>query len=227
MQPWLDVGGGVRVTGDGAAWVPAERTVVVADVHLGYELAAQRRGGWLPRVETGREIGARLAAIATALGAERLVIAGDLRHSTRDVDAMERAELHALAQAVREQVSVEVVLGNHDRGGALVDLPAAAMVRVGAVDVVHHPPRAIPQRWTICGHLHPRVTVRDDAGASARYPCAMVGPRTVVLPAWSDWAGGIEVRRLLAELPEGSWRVLPMTGGQVADLGIELPTGSG
>jgi hypothetical protein len=225
VQPWIDVGGGIRVTGTGAAWLPAERTVVVADVHVGYELAAGRRGGYLPPVASGYEIGLRVAQLATALGASRLVIAGDLRHSTRDVDALERDELAGFAAAVRRTVTLDVVLGNHDRGDALVDVAAVHALRVGEVDVVHHPPSTPPERWTICGHLHPRLTLRDETGASARYPCAMVGPRIVIVPAFSDWAGGTEARRLLDELPSGSWRALPMVDGMIADVGMVLERG--
>jgi putative SbcD/Mre11-related phosphoesterase len=225
VQPWIDVGGGIRVTGTGAAWLPAERTVVVADVHVGYELAAGRRGGYLPPVASGHEIGLRVAQLATALGASRLVIAGDLRHSTRDVDALERDELAGFAAAVRRTVTLDVVLGNHDRGDALVDVAAVHALRVGEVDVVHHPPSTPPERWTICGHLHPRLTLRDETGASARYPCAMVGPRIVIVPAFSDWAGGTEARRLLDELPSGSWRALPMVDGMIADVGMVLERG--
>jgi putative SbcD/Mre11-related phosphoesterase len=229
VQPWIDVGGGIRVTGSGAAWLPEHRTVVVADVHVGYELAAQRRGGYLPPIARGAEIGVRLVSLAAALGASRLVVAGDLRHSTRDVDDLERGELIAFAAAVRAHLSLDVVLGNHDRGGALIDSPASSTsvtpvtsLRIGDVDVVHHPPRVTPARWTICGHLHPRITLHDETGASARYPCALVGEHTVVVPAWSEWAGGTDARRLLSQLAPGSWRALPVANGEVADVGMVL-----
>lgn len=225
MQPWIEVGPDVRVTGDGAAWLPREATLVVADLHVGYEIAAQRRGGYLPPVASGAELGRQLVTAASSVGATRLVIAGDLRHSTRDMDARELAELRALADAVRARLRLDLVLGNHDRGGAMIG-EAVRSLRVGEVDIVHEPPSVAPARWTICGHLHPRVTLRDETGASARYRCAMVGERTVVLPAWSDWAGGAEARRLLRDLAPGSWRLLPMTGGMVADMGLRIGDGS-
>jgi putative SbcD/Mre11-related phosphoesterase len=222
VQPWIEVGSGICVTGSGAAWLPAHGTVVVADVHVGYELAAQRRGGWLPPLASGAELGARLVALAAALGATRLVIAGDLRHSTRDVDAFERAELAALVTAVQAHVRLDLVLGNHDRGGALVDVPAATLVQVGDVSIVHQPPAVTPAGWTIAGHLHPRITLRDETGAASRFPCALVGERTVVIPAFSEWAGGTEARRLLPALAPGRWRALPLTGGEIADLGLVI-----
>ena len=224
MKPWLEVAPGIRVTGAGAAWLPEHRTVVVADIHLGYDLAASRRGGYLPPVERGDRAGERLADLAMSLAATRVVIAGDLRHSTRDVDDLERTELADFASAVREHVRLDVVLGNHDRGGSLPGDVSLAMLAVGDVDVAHHPPGAMPARWTICGHLHPRITLRDETGASARFRCVLVGARTIVLPAWSEWAGGTEARRLLPSLAPGAWRVLPIVGGEIADVGMSIGT---
>ena len=210
------------MTGDGAAWLPDDRTLIVADVHVGYELAAQRRGGYLPPVERGAAVGARLLGMAREVSAERIVIAGDLRHSTRDVDDLEREELAELAASLSPDVALDVVLGNHDRGGAIVGQATTGTLRVGGVDVTHVPPASRPVRWTVCGHLHPRITVRDETGASARFPCALVGDRLVVLPALSAWAGGTEAGRLLDALPRGEWRALPVNDGAIADVGIVL-----
>ena len=225
MQRWIEIAPGLRLTGDGAAWLPDDGVLIVADVHVGYELAARRRGGYLPPVQRGAEAGARVVAMAREVGAARVVIAGDLRHSTRDVDEPERAELRAFAKAVEESthgLALDVVPGNHDRGGSMVGREVHAPLALSAADVTHEPPRTAPVRWTVCGHLHPRVTLRDETGASARYPCALVGERTLVLPAFSDWAGGTEARRLLRDLPSGRWRALPVSGGAVADVGLVL-----
>lgn len=222
VRRWIEVAPGLRLTAHGAAWLPAERALVVADVHIGYEFAAQRRGGYLPLVEHGERVGLRLRAMAHELDAVRVIIAGDLRHSTRDVDELERTELACLAEAIGEEIALDVVLGNHDRGGAIVGRETAGPLRVGGVDVTHVPPVATPDRWTISGHLHPRTTVRDETGAAARFRCALVGERLVVLPAFSDWAGGAAAKRLLDVLPPGAWRAIPIGGDAIADLGIVI-----
>jgi putative SbcD/Mre11-related phosphoesterase len=222
VRRWLEIAPGLRLTGDGAAWLPGARAIVVADVHVGYELAAQRRGGYLPPIEDGAAIGARLVAMARELSASRVVVAGDLRHSTRDVDDFEREELMRLAAAFPSDVQLDVVRGNHDRGGTIVGRETEGTLRIGGTDVRHVPPLVRPVRWTVSGHLHPRVTVRDETGASARFPCALVGERLVVLPAFSDWAGGSGAGRLLDSLPSGEWRALPVSGGAIADVGILL-----
>ena len=220
MRRWLEIAPGLRLTGDGAAWLPDARTVIVADIHIGYELAAQRRGGYLPPVVSGGAIGMRLLAMARELAATRIVIAGDLRHSTTDVDEFERTELAQFATALPGDVALDVVLGNHDRGGSFVGRETTGTLRIGGVDIVHVPPTSRPVRWTVCGHLHPSITVRDETGASARFPCVLAGERLVVLPALSDWAGGTSASRLLGSLPRGEWRALPVSHGVIADVGI-------
>lgn len=202
----------LRVTAEGGAWLPDASALVVADVHVGYARAARRRGGWLPTdAESPARLAARLLEACSRVGASRLVVAGDLRHSTRDVDDAERAEVHDLLAMLRERLDgVDVVAGNHDRGESW-----ATSLLVGDVEVLHAPPDAAPPRWTICGHLHPRTTVRDETGASLRVPCALVGERVVVLPAFTEWAGGLAAGRARRAIGWGAWREVVCAGGRV------------
>lgn len=212
MPDCIAIADGLWVTGDGAAWLPAERAIVVADVHVGYARAARRRGGYLPEAEGADVVAGRVVAAAMRVGAERVVVAGDLRHSTRDADARELDDVARFVDVVSAQVGrVDLVAGNHDRGAHGM---ARALV-LGDVEVVHEPPRDVPARWIVAGHLHPSTMVRDETGAGARFPCALAGPRVLVLPAFTRWAGGTTVGRLLRGLPAGKWRVLPVSGGQV------------
>lgn len=201
----------LHVTPDGAAWLPDESALVVADLHVGYARAARRRGGWLPGdAESPAALAARVLAACARVGATRLVVAGDLRHSTRDVDDGERAEVAELLARVREGVAhVDVVAGNHDRGETY-----ATSLALGPVDVVHEPPASAPARWTVCGHLHPTTTLIDETGASLRVPCALVGERVVVLPAFTEWAGGIRAGRARRALGWGDWREVACAGGR-------------
>jgi metallophosphoesterase superfamily enzyme len=207
----LAVTDALAITADGAAWLPDARALVVADVHVGYARAARRRGGWLPTdAESPARLADRLGAACARTGATRLVIAGDLRHSTRDVDDAERAEVDELLARVRERVGrVDVVAGNHDRG-----TPYPSSLALGDVDIVHEPPSSPPVRWTVCGHLHPTTTLRDETAASLRVSCALVGERVVVLPAFTEWAGGIRAGRARRALGWGAWREVVTDGAR-------------
>src|SRR5258706_7700350 len=59
---------------------PRERTVFVADVHLGKAAAFRAGGVPLPRGSTAADL-ARLAAILSQTGARRLVVLGDFLHA--------------------------------------------------------------------------------------------------------------------------------------------------
>ena len=211
---WIDIVTGLRITAHGAAWLPEHGTAVIADVHLGYARAARRRGGYLPNVEDAEALSARVLAMTNALGTRRLVIAGDLRHSTRDVDDGERAEVSAFLDRLSSLEQVELVAGNHDRGSKNMS-PA---VQIGDIDIRHVPPGTAPERWTICGHIHPSAVLHDETGASARFPCAMAGSRILVLPAFTTWAGGTRVARLMKQLPPGEWRRFVIGGGGVVEM---------
>lgn len=220
MPSLIDVAPGIALSGHAGAWLPDRRTLVVADVHVGYARAARRRGGWLPDVERGADAAARLLDAVRDLGVRRVVIAGDLRHSTRDVDDAELAEVADLIGRVRAACDVTVVPGNHDRRGDEAYARAGAEVVAAPLDlgvavVAHEPPAAPPGRWTVCGHLHPAVELRDETGAGARYPCALVGPNVVVLPAFGRWAGGVAGARLRRLLFEAEWRAHAITDGEV------------
>jgi metallophosphoesterase superfamily enzyme len=116
MQPWTDVAPGLRLTGDGAAWIVVEEAVVIADLHVGYARSAPRRGGYLPNAEPPAVLATRVLAVAAKPGARRLVIAGDLQHSSRDVDDAERAEVEEFLDRLSPIDRVDLVAGHHDRG---------------------------------------------------------------------------------------------------------------
>ena len=229
MPSVVTIAPGLALTGRGAALVEGAGALVIADVHLGYARAARRRGGWLPQAEGAPDAAARALEAARAVGATRLVIAGDLRHSTRDADAAEHAEVGAFLRATSAALPTTLVAGNHDRGAARyadagIDV-VTGVLALGDVDVSHEPPAAAPTRWTVCGHLHPATTVRDATGAGMKVPCALVGPRVLVLPAFGEWAGGVAASRLRRSLFVGAWTVVPVAAGEVWP--FEPPRGHG
>jgi uncharacterized protein len=210
MRDAIEITPGVLVTGLGAAHLLESQTAIIADVHLGYARAARRRGGYLPTSEPVDEVIERALCVINTLHVTQLIIAGDIRHSTRDADEAELREVARFIEHVSRVVRLTLVAGNHDRGST-----APRELAIGEVVIQHEPPRDIPDQWTICGHLHPSTMVRDETGAGARYPCFLIGPKICVLPAFTTWAGGTRVSRLLPQLPVGVWRRIVVWEGVV------------
>ncbi len=184
---------GERVTllAERALYWPRERTLFVADVHLGKAAAFRAGGVPLPRGSTAADL-ARLTRLLARTGASRIVVLGDFLHA-------KAGRVPALADAfVRwrtEHATIEVTLvrGNHDaRAG---DPPATW--NVACVDEPHAlPPFLACHRITnprvgyaLCGHVHPGMRVHGSGEQTARLPCFVLGPRRAILPAFGRFTG--------------------------------------
>src|SRR5262249_61994199 len=130
----------------------------------------------------------RLAPLRTVFSRHQvrsLIIAGDLVERTCPAALAE--DLLAWLDAAGVRLTA-VVPGNHDRGLAGGPLPVCPDgVLLGDWRVVHGD-GDWPEGRSVCGHFHPWLR-RGQISA----PCYLVGERTVVLPAFSPDAAGVNV----------------------------------
>jgi uncharacterized protein len=188
----LEVHPGMFISGHKALWLPAEGLAAVADLHLGYTASLGRRGAYLPG---RREASARdaLLALVGELALQRLLLLGDLKHSTRGADAGEVAALQEVLGALAGRVELTLVRGNHDRGlERLVELAVVDQVEAGGWTFAHGD-RLVAGERVVVGHEHPAFHARDALGAGFRAPCFLVGEHSIVLPAFSPDAAGTDV----------------------------------
>lgn len=175
----------------GALWLPAERTLVIADLHLEKGSAYAARGQLLPPYDT-RETLNRLEREVATLAPRTVVLLGDTLHDcgapTR-IGEEERARLGVLAERVR----LIWVVGNHDPEGA-VDLggETADLFEVAGLSLRHEPTPG-PVEGEVAGHLHPCARVKGPAG-SVRRPCFASDGSRLILPAFGAYAGGLNLR---------------------------------
>ena len=204
---------GERVTllAERALYWPRERTVFVADVHLGKAAAFRAGGVPLPRGSTAADL-ARLTRVLERTGASRIIVLGDFIHAKAGrVPAL--AEAFARWRIQHAAIDVMLVRGNHDaRAG---DPPAAW--NVGCVDE----PFALPPflachritqpatGYALCGHVHPGVRVHGSGEQSARLPCFVLGARRAILPAFGRFTGLADV------LPAPRERIVVIAGREL------------
>jgi DNA ligase-associated metallophosphoesterase len=175
-----------------AAWWPARRTLLVADIHLGKADALRAAGAALPHQAILERQLRQLDALVACVDARRLLILGDVLHAAVGLtdELVGAVEAWAAATPVR----LEAVRGNHDRALDRVasrwrmtlhpDLHAE-----GPFDFTHHPPSAVPDRFTWCGHLHPAVSIGSRV-APVKLHCFVLDARVAVLPAFTLFASG-------------------------------------
>jgi len=193
----LEFGGlPLRLLPQRAAFLPAQRTLLIADAHIGKAATFRRLGLPVPHGTTAQTL-ALLDELIEGTGAARIVFLGDLLHSARGRAA---ATLEAVAQwrARHAGLALTLVRGNHDRhagdppaewGVEAVDEP----LRLGALALAHHPAPVAGAR-VIAGHLHPCVVLGGRARERLRLPCFHFGAAVCVLPAFGAFTGMHAVR---------------------------------
>lgn len=171
----------------GAAYLTAERTLLIADAHFGKAVSFRKLGVPVPSGTTGET----LAAISGALqdtGAQRIVFLGDFLHSRR---SHAQGTLSAIAQWREEHAGLELTLvrGNHDdRAG---DPPRELRIQVvdeplpcGPFALCHHP-KPIAGAYVLAGHWHPCISVAGRAFERLRLPCFWFGDDSGALPEYA------------------------------------------
>jgi uncharacterized protein len=207
----------------GAIWWPAERTLVVADMHLEKGSSFAARGQLLPPYDSAATL-AKLARLVARHRPRRLIALGDSFH---DVGAGARMDGSALEALIALAASLDMVwiTGNHDP--EIPDgLPGARLAELTLGPLLfRHEPLAGAQAGEIAGHLHPAAKVASERGRVRRPAFATDGSR-MILPAFGAYAGGLNCRepaiaRLFGERPMtahvcGATRVYAIAGTRLA-----------
>ncbi len=182
----------------GALWWPAERLLVVADLHLGRSERHARRGGvLLPPFEVTDTL-ERLAREIAETDPERIISLGDAFDDDLAATRLEpgqRARIHAMARG-RDWLWIT---GNHDRHALPAEFPGRSAADLpGRISLRHQAARG-PD---ISGHMHPSLRL-----AGRRWRCFVVGREHLILPAFGTYTGGLDI---------GDPAFGPLAGGGIA-----------
>jgi DNA ligase-associated metallophosphoesterase len=174
----------------GALWLAAERTLVVADLHLEKGSSYAARGQMLPPYDT-RETLERLAAEVEALCPTMVILLGDTFHDRNSEARLAADDAQRLRDLAAGRTLVWVV-GNHDADGPRT-LPGETAAEIGLCGLIlRHEPQAGLQPGEVAGHLHPAARVRSLRG-SVRRRCFITDGERMILPAFGAYAGGLNV----------------------------------
>jgi hypothetical protein len=188
------------------------RTGVVADIHLGYDLARRLRGEAVPE----RSLAEILAPLDEALlqhDVQRLVIAGDLFEQRFLPELFDDllSWLHPRNLELKAMVP-----GNHDRGWPSgQDFPfLQPYVDLEGWRIEHgHLEASGPRR--VIGHFHPAAWLRGRLT-----PCYLAREDVLVLPAYSPDAAGVSVTN---QVDWHGCRCLAIVGDKIMDQGVLRP----
>jgi DNA ligase-associated metallophosphoesterase len=172
----------------GALYWPAERTLLVADLHLEKLSSYARSGQLLPPYDTGLTL-ARLAADLLRTGAQSVIALGDSFHRDEGTVSLlerDRAALEALTGRARWIW----LSGNHDPAPHQLGGECLSHLAFGDLMFAHEPQRG--RVGLVAGHLHPAARVLIN-GRSVRRPCFVHDRRLLLLPAYGSSTGSLNI----------------------------------
>lgn len=230
---------GLQLDARHVLWMPEERTLVVADLHLGYVWAHRHAGQLLP-ISAPDDTVDRLVAIVAEYCPEQVVLLGDIVHRAVPVPAIQ-AEMRGLSDRLGA-VAIRWIVGNHDRRlEALLREAGLTEIRLepeivlaphvlthGAEEDSAAAGRCLARLgsggWLIMGHEHPAIHLHDGITTSVKCPCFLAGSRILILPAFSRWAAGANVRssRFLSAFARDAVfsHAYAIVGGRILGVGL-------
>jgi DNA ligase-associated metallophosphoesterase len=171
-----------------AVWWPAQKTLILSDMHWGKGGHFRKHGIAIP-VNAQANDEAKLAKLVTTYKADRLIIAGDMFHSrnNKEVDMFVHwRDAHAALQ-------IDLVAGNHDI------LPAEKYQKwnlnffkddyfIGPFLIAHD---EVPgaDTFVIHGHVHPAVRISGRGNQSFKLCCYCQDERRMILPSFGQFTG--------------------------------------
>ncbi len=174
----------------GALWWPAERTLVVSDIHFEKGSSLARFGALLPPYDTRTTL-RRIASLMERYRPERVIALGDSFHDGEGADRLDTDDRTALMGLIGRTDWIWIE-GNHDpEPPAWLGGSVHGEVAIGGL-VFRHAPQRAGQPGEIAGHLHPCATV-SLRGRSLRRRCFASDGTRLVMPAFGAYAGGLDV----------------------------------
>jgi DNA ligase-associated metallophosphoesterase len=173
----------------GALHWPAQKVLLVADLHLEKLSSYARRGSLLPPYDTGMTL-TRLAADLDRTGASEVIALGDSFHRDEGtVTLLDADRLRLMALLGRAHWTW--ISGNHDPSPHALGGACVTELARGGLTFEHQPRRRGPA-GLVAGHLHPSARVAAD-GRSVRRPCFVHDGRTMILPAYGASTGTLNI----------------------------------
>lgn len=172
----------------GALHWPAQKLLVVSDLHLGKSARLARLGGaQLPPYETTETL-TRLSTDLSACNARRVICLGDSFDAPQLEDCLPEGDLQSLTtlMAGRDWVWIE---GNHDPGPVALGGTHRKALTIGPLQF-RHIAEPVAQPGEVSGHYHPKTTLSLRGRALTR-PCFLFDDTRLILPAYGVFTGGL------------------------------------
>ena len=207
-----------------AAFIPGEKTLVIAELHIGLEYEIYKSGIAIPsqRLKFLETID-RLIELTNA---KRLVIVGDIKHKVPGSTIHEDIEIPKFLEEANSKIKTILVKGNHDDRieGILpkgIKIYSSRGFKLGKYGFFHGhswpSKRLMECDYLFMGHIHPAIEFRDGLGYRSSEKVWLKGKldskktrekfdlkktgrlNTIVIPTFNNILGGRAVNKVSNE----------------------------
>ena len=188
---------GVHITKDRCLLIDDGPTIVLGDLHLGYERALEEEGMYIPRFNTD-SIRESLNRIICEYEPARIVLLGDIKHDFKRTRYEGREEVRRIIDLLQGASEVICVKGNHDNflQNILYD---TGIMAVDYVDLcgfrMEHGHVDSGKRPVIIGHEHPSVRIAGAVSGGIKLQCFLHLKKEgiIVIPPFSPLSSGSDL----------------------------------
>lgn len=191
-------------------YLPLEKTLIISDIHIGYEEAMNKQGILLPRIYF-QHLSEKAKNLLKTYDITKVIINGDLKHEFGNISTTEWRQTLQFLDLFKKQ-EIIIIKGNHD---TIIDpiaqkrnVTVATYYCIGDILVVHGDKELDIVKFEkehnqkintiIIGHEHPAITLRSE-NRSETFKCFLVGAykkRTlIVAPSFNEVTEGTNVLR--------------------------------
>lgn len=199
MKSEIQISHDLLISSLGCAFHISSGTLLIADLHVGYEAGLEDEGFAMPRFQTDQMI-SRIEEAADRFDPSIVIINGDLKHSFDRNLSTERRDVERIVDTISSLAKLVVLRGNHDNFLATILARKGIEIKKSVVtfDIMIAHGHETESPWDggmILAHEHPSVRLREATGASVKIPCFLHDEDTnrLVLPALSPLALGSDV----------------------------------
>ena len=197
---------GIKII-DLALYLEKQKTVIIGDLHLGYEEMLNKKGILVPNFQYEKII-EHLDFIFSKCYAKKVIIAGDLKHEFGTITEQEwREVLNFLDYLSKKAGNIILIKGNHDT----IIGPLAGKKNIKIYDNYYFEKEKIylahghkipgdlnflNSRTVIIGHEHPAISLRDETRAE-KIKCFLKGnfgdKNLIVIPSFNFLTQGTDI----------------------------------
>lgn len=171
-----------------AIYWPAQKSIIVADLHWGKTGHFRKHGIAIP-VNTQINDEIRLAGIVQQYKAERLIVAGDLFHSVHNNEV----ESFGHWRDSHPDLQIDLVIGNHDILDRTLytkwNIKLHQEVLSIAPFTISHDDIDDSAEFILHGHVHPCVKLMQNKHMGIKLSCFCQTANRMLLPAFGDFTG--------------------------------------